>query len=506
MLTLLIFLPLLGALLLLRRRETESEAVRVEALLWSILIAVVSIFVYFGYRPGSEGVTYGYEVNWNLFPAFGIHYHLGLDGVSGLLVMLTGILGFVAVFSSFTSITDRVRTYMISLLVLESAMIGVFCALDLFVFYVFWEAMLLPMVFLIGIWGGPRRVYAAVKFFLYTLVGSLLMLVAILFLAYQGTNGWSFDLPDVMAKTLSGPQQFWCFAAFALAFAIKVPLFPFHTWLPDAHVEAPTAGSILLAGVLLKMGTYGFIRIAIPVFPSAALAAAPLFITLGVIGIIYGALVALVQADIKKLVAYSSVAHLGFVIVGLFTFNLIGLQGGMIQQLNHGLSTGALFLLVGFIYERRHTRQISEFGGLWTQMPLYSRLMLITVLASLGLPGLCGFVGEVLVLFGAAQVSYWVAALSGLGVILAALYLLWMFQRVFYGPVEKPENRELTDLNPRELWCIVPLVVLMFLFGLAPTRFLKAAEPTMQAIVDRVEAVRPEQPAADTADSVTSEQ
>jgi len=489
MLTLLIILPLLGALLLLRRSEREAEAIRIEALAWSAVCAVLSILMYAqtARTTGGGPLQFAFEENYRLLPAFGVRYHLGLDGISGLLVMLNGVLGFIAVLSSWTSVTDRVKGFHIALLTLNAAITGVFAALDLFVFYIFWEAVLIPMYFLIGIWGGERRIYAAVKFFLYTLAGSLLMLVAILWLALSGPER-TFDILQLYEHGVPQHQQLWPFLFVSLAFAIKVPLVPFHTWLPDAHVEAPTAGSIILAGVLLKMGTYGFIRIALPLFPYAAAEFAPWFIALAVFGILYGALVALVQPDIKPLVAYSSVAHLGFVILGLFTFTLAGLQGGMIQQINHGVSTGALFLLVGMIYERRHSRQMADFGGLFTQMPFYSRLFLVTMLASVGLPGLCGFVGEVLVLFGAAERSIWLAAVAGLGVILAACYLLWMTQKVFYGPVDSDEVRQMADLNRRELWCIVPLVILMFWLGLRPTAFLAPAEPTLQWLQERVTA------------------
>jgi NADH-quinone oxidoreductase subunit M len=498
MLTFLILIPFLGAASLLRRSARDEAGIRVEALAWATVAAVMCFLVWLGYSPADNDASgFALAVNEPLLPALGIGYHLGLDGVSALLVMLTGVLGFVAVNCSQTSIGYRVKAYYVALLALEGAMIGVFCALDLFVFYVFFELVLIPMYFLIGVWGGQQRLYAAIKFVLYTLFGSLLMLVAMLWVAFHSGEQPTFDLVDLYGRQIPPTMQWCAFAAFGLAFAIKVPLFPLHTWLPDAHTEAPTAGSVILAGVLLKMGSYGLLRIVIPIFPEAAVTFAPLVRALALIGITYGALVSLVQPDIKKLIAYSSVAHMGYVVLGLFGFNLIAMQGGMLQQINHGVSTGALFLLVGMIYERRHSRRLADFGGLWTQMPVYARLFLITMLASVGLPGLCGFSGEFLVLLGTAQYSLLLAALAGLGVILAACYLLWMYQRAFYGEVPDDHVRAMPDITSHELRSIVPLVVLMFWLGIFPGRFLKPAEPAVRWVQQRVQRAVPDKVAVE---------
>jgi NADH-quinone oxidoreductase subunit M len=406
-------------------------------------------------------------------------------------VLLTTFLTPIALASAWHAIQDRTKEFVVTLLLLETGMLGVFVSLDLFLFFVFWEAMLIPMYLIIGVWGGADRIYAAVKFVLYTMVGSALMLVAILAFYYQhgaATGVYTFDVPTLARWVLPpGLGQNLMFLAFALAFAIKVPLFPFHTWLPDAHVEAPTAGSVILAGVLLKMGTYGFLRFCLPFFPDATFQFAPLVFALAVIGIVYGALVSTVQPDLKKLVAYSSVSHLGFVMLGLFTLNQQGLVGGVIQMINHGLSTGALFLMVGMIYERRHTRLIAELGGLWKVVPAFSALFLVVVLSSLGLPGLNGFVGEFLVLVGAFQVSGWLAAVATTGIIFAAVYLLWMYQRVIFGEITREENRRLTDLSPREWAVLVPVLVFIVWIGIYPAAFTGKTEATIAALLAQVE-------------------
>jgi NADH-quinone oxidoreductase subunit M len=410
---------------------------------------------------------------------------LGVDGLSLLLVLLTTLLTPISILSTWTAIEERVKEFMIFFLLLEIGMVGVFLAQDLFMFYIFWEFTLVPMYFLIGIWGGPRRVYAAIKFFLYTMAGSILMLLAILWLGIQFE---SFSVPDLIATAnIPANIQTWLFLAFAAAFAIKVPMWPLHSWLPDAHVEAPTAGSVILAGVLLKMGTYGFVRFNIPLFPQAAVQLAPYMALLAVIGILYGAAVSYSQQDVKKLVAYSSVSHLGFVVLGLFALNPQGIQGGILQMVNHGVSTGALFIIVGMIYERRHTRDMDAFGGLWKIMPVYGALTLIVTLSSMGLPGLNGFVGEFTILLGAfgskALGSKLFAGFAAAGVILAAIYMLFMFQKLFLGPVDKEENKKLKDLNWREIVTLVPLLVLIFWIGLYPKPFFSLMAPSVEKLV-----------------------
>jgi NADH-quinone oxidoreductase subunit M len=417
---------------------------------------------------------------------------MGVDGLSILLLLLTTFLTPISILSTWTAVEERVKDFMIFFLLLEVGMVGVFLAQDLFLFYIFWEFTLVPMYFLIGIWGGPRRMYAAIKFFLYTMAGSVLMLLAILWL---GIQGGSFSVPELIAKGgIPANVQTWLFLAFAAAFAIKVPMWPLHSWLPDAHVEAPTAGSVILAGVLLKMGTYGFLRFNLPLFPAASVQLAPWMALLAVIGILYGAAVSYAQQDVKKLVAYSSVSHLGFVMLGLFALNPQGIQGGILQMVNHGLSTGALFLIVGMIYERRHTRDMDAFGGLWKIMPIYGAMTLVVTLSSMGLPGLNGFVGEFTILLGAwdagqsgALRSVLFAGFAAAGVILAAVYMLFMFQKLFLGPVNKEENRSLKDLNWREIATLVPLLVFIFWIGLYPKPFFTLMGPSVEQLVRAVQ-------------------
>jgi NADH-quinone oxidoreductase subunit M len=489
LLTLVTFLPAVGAVLVLLLPRRQESVSKVAALVATLVTFVISLPLYFRFDRASADYQFVEQRGW--IPSLGVTYHLGVDGISVLLVLLTTFLMPLVLLSSWSSIESRWKEFAITMLLLETGMLGVFVALDLFLFYVFWEAMLIPMYLIIGIWGGPNRVYAAVKFILYTLAGSLLMLVAILVLYFQhglATSTYTFDLPVLARFVLpAGRTQDLLFLAFALAFAIKVPMFPFHTWLPDAHVEAPTAGSVILAGVLLKMGTYGFLRFCLPLFPHASLQFAPWIFALSVIGIIYGAWVSTVQPDMKKLVAYSSVSHLGFVVLGLFTLTPQGLVGGIIQMVNHGLSTGALFLMVGMIYERRHTRLIADFGGLWRVIPAFSVLFLIVCLSSLGLPGLNGFVGEFLVLLGAFQVHRLAAVLATTGIIFAAVYLLWMYQRVCFGEVTADANRRLVDLTPREWGVLLPVLLFIVWIGVYPTTFTAMTEPSVQALISQVQ-------------------
>ena len=487
-LSLLVFLPAVGAAALLLVPRGAVRVLFSVAFGVSLIAFLLSLGVFSRFDPNTAGMQAVERAAW--IPAYGIEYIVGVDGLSLFLVLLTALIMPIAILASWT-IHDKVKEYLFFMLVLETGMLGTLVALDLFLFYVFWEVMLVPMYFLIGVWGGQRRLYAAVKFVIYTMTGSLLMLVAIIFLATrnsQVTQTLTFNFEQLANLRLPFHEQMWLFLAFALSFAIKVPLFPLHTWLPDAHVEAPTAGSVILAAILLKMGTYGFIRFAIPLFPEAALAAAPYIMALAVIGIVYGAMVAMMQDDIKKLVAYSSVSHLGFVMLGLFAFNLQGTQGAVYQMLNHGLSTGALFLIVGMIYDRRHTRMIADFGGLWKQMPLLSAVFLLVTFSSIGLPGLNGFVGEFLILLGAFQEHPGWASLAATGVVLGAMYMLWMFRRVVFGPLARPENRLMPDMSLREIAMLAPLVALIVFMGVYPQPFLSRIKGSARLVLERVEA------------------
>ena len=479
-LSIVIFFPMLGVLFLLLIDKENETVIKGTALVFSIIEFFISLPLIVGFNPNTSDFQFVEKTPW--VKAMGIQYFLGIDGISLLLVMLTTFLTVLCILSSWDAIKNHVKEYMISMLFLETGMLGALISLDLVLFYIFWELMLIPMYLLIGVWGGPRRVYAAVKFFLYTMVGSVLMMVAILalyFLYHKATGVYTFDITKLYQLNLPVGAQLWMFAAFALAFAIKVPMFPFHTWLPDAHAEAPTAGSVILAGVLLKMGTYGFLRFSIPLFPSAAMKFIPLIMVLAVIGIIYGALVAMMQKDVKKLVAYSSVSHLGFVMLGMFAFNMQGMEGSIYQMLNHGISTGALFLIVGMIYERRHTRLIKDFGGLAKQLPIFATFFMIATLSSIGLPGTNGFVGEFLILLGTFKASRPFAVFAATGVILGAAYMLWMFQRVMFGKLDKEENKVLKDLNWREVVTLIPIVVMVFWMGIYPKFFLGKMEKSV---------------------------
>jgi NADH-quinone oxidoreductase subunit M len=480
----LVFFPLLCAVLIAVLPRTSGATLRWLATIASLAELAFSLPLWWRYRPGEPGWQFTEQVPW--IPGLGATYHVGADGVGVLLTLLTTVLTPIVILGAWSAVEKREREFYALLLALEAGMLGTFFALDLLLFYVFWEAMLIPMYLLIGVWGGPRRVYAAMKFFLYTMAGSVLMLVAILWLYFHNravTGVPTFALDAFYALPLDAGQQTWLFLAFAFAFAIKVPMFPLHTWLPDAHVEAPTAGSVILAAVLLKMGTFGYVRFAMPLFPAASAAFTPWIVGLSLIGIIYGALVAMVQPDLKKLVAYSSVSHLGFCMLGLYALNAQGMAGGMMTMLNHGVSTGALFLLVGVVYERRHTRMIADFGGLWKPMPVYASVFLVVLLSSIGLPGTNGFVGEFLVLLGAFRTNPIWAIIAATGVILSALYMLWMFQRVFFGPVTRAENETLADLTVRERLVFAPLVILIFWMGVYPQPLLDRAQPTLDRTI-----------------------
>lgn len=497
LLTLTILLPTIGGLLIIALKKNET-AVKAAGVIVSLATFVVSLGLYAWYDPANPAMQFVEKSLW--VPSLNVSYHVGVDGISLLLILLTTFLTPIVLIASWKSITRQVTMYVFLMLFLETAMIGVFAALDTFLFYVFWELILIPMYFIIGIWGGHERIYASLKFFIYTMVGSLLMLVAIIWIGYYASTlpGGRFttDITELFAIAPSIPMeaQAWIFAAFALSFLIKVPAFPFHTWLPDAHVQAPTGGSVILAGVLLKMGTYGLIRFNLQLFPQTAIEAAGLLSVIGVIGIIYGALVSMVQKDVKKLVAYSSVSHMGFILLGIFGMTVEGVQGGMIQMINHGLSTGALFLIVGMIYDRRHTRMIEEFGGLAKSIPIFSTFFLIVTLSSIGLPGLNGFVGEFLILVGsfnsAVLGSHWYVIFAATGVIFAAVYMLWMFQRVVFGISRREENTTLPDLSTREIGLLIPVILFIVWIGVYPSTFLSKTEPSVTRIVRMLDTVR----------------
>jgi len=488
-LTAITFFPLAGAVMLLLLPRAKEESLKRAALVITLVEFVISLPLFIWFDEGAAGMQFTERVPW--ISEWGVQYAIGVDGISLLLILLTTFLTVLCILSSWRAVERMVKEYLIAFLILETGMIGVLVSLDLILFYVFWEVTLIPMYLIIGVWGGPRRIYAAIKFFLYTMAGSVLMLVAILalyFLNGKATGEYTFDLLTLYQAGLPAKTQYLMFAAFALAFAIKVPMFPFHTWLPDAHVEAPTAGSVILAGILLKLGTYGFIRFAIPLFPVAAFKAIPIISVLALIGIIYGALVSMMQEDLKKLVAFSSVSHLGFVMLGMFAFNVQGVQGSVYQMLNHGVSTGALFLIVGMIYERRHTRLIADFGGLSRVMPVFATFFMIVTLSSIALPGTNGFVGEFLILLGTFKANPVYGILGATGVILAAAYMLWMFQRVMFGAITHEENRGLKDLNTREIVTLIPIIILIIWMGVFPKFFFKKMDLSVQHFLYDVKA------------------
>lgn len=509
-LSLVIFFPLVGIPLIVLFSyifKDSEEEMKWLTLAITLIAFVLSLPLFFNFETGNAGMQFVTKIPW--IESLGVNYHVGLDGISILLVMLTTFIFPITVLSAWRAVDKGMREFLILMLLLETALIGTFVALDMILFFIFWEAVLIPMYFIIGIWGTDRRIYAAVKFFIYTAFGSALMLIAIFYLFFAHLQQFGVPSMDVMDfyklslpfDGLLSPQGL-LFLAFFLAFAIKVPMFPFHTWLPDAHVEAPTAGSVILAAVLLKMGTYGFVRFLMPYFPEATVAYLPILIVIAIIGIIYGAFVAFAQKDLKKLVAYSSVSHLGMVMLGIFVLNIQGVQGGIYQMINHGLSTGALFLIVGMIYERRHTKKIAEFGGLASVMPIFAAFFLLATLSSIGLPLLNGFVGEFLILLGAFEFNYIYAVLGATGIILGAVYMLWAYQRVMFGPLDKVANKVLKDINAREIIVLLPLAIMMFVMGIYPKPFLEKMEPSVQALLDskfsdQAVVIRPEEPRQD---------
>jgi NADH-quinone oxidoreductase subunit M len=493
LLSLMTFFPILGLIVVLFLPKDNGSLLKGFTLLITIITFVISLPLAFDdvFRT-SAAMHYTEFAKWiSVGDYFQMNYNIGVDGISLWLVLLTTFIMPIAVLSTWNAVEKNIKGFMALTLLLETAMLGAFISLDLFLFYIFWELMLIPMYFMIGIWGGKNRIYAAVKFFIFTAVGSLLMLVAIIYVYYHaiqsGVDISGFSVADFYKLSITPEIQTWLFLAFAFSFAIKVPMFPVHTWLPDAHTEAPTAGSVILAAIMLKMGTYGYVRFAIPLFPDATQQFIPFLSLLAVIGIIYGALVAMMQDDVKKLVAYSSVSHLGFVMLGIFAMNIQGWSGGLIQMVNHGVSTGALFLIVGFIYERRHTREISEFGGLAKQMPVFATIFMIITFSSVGLPGTNGFVGEFLILMGAYESELrWFGVFATTGVILAAVYMLWMFQRVMFGELKNPANQKLADLSVREVALMLPLLLFVFWIGIYPNTFLDKMNPAVDQLIQQV--------------------
>jgi NADH-quinone oxidoreductase subunit M len=492
LLSVILFTPLVGAAILLFVNKRQEHAIRWIANVFGALGFLVSLPLWFRYDPQGEAWQFIERAPW--IPSIGAEYFLGVDGFSALMILLTTLMGLIAILSSWTAITERVKEYYVFMLVLQTGMLGAFVSLDFLLFFLFWEVMLVPMYFLIGIWGGGRRLYSAIKFFLYTLVGSVVMLLGILALYFHQmsvTGVATFDITQFQQMTAPFGLQKWVFLAFFLGFAIKVPMFPFHTWLPDAHTDAPTAGSVILAAVLLKMGTYGFIRFSLPILPEASRYFVPLVVGLSIVGIVYGALVALAQSDWKRLVAYSSVSHMAMVMLGMFALTPVGITGSIVQQINHGISTGALFLIVGIVYERRHTREISEYGGLSKVMPVFAAVFLVMTMSSIGLPTLNGFIGEVLILQGVYVVNKWWAAVAASGIVLGAAYMLWLYQRTMFGKVDNPANSALKDLTGRELATFVPLLILAVWIGLYPSPFLRRLESSVARVVARVNTAYP---------------
>ncbi len=476
-----IFLPFIGAALMLLIPRKQESLIKWLALIASLMTFVLSLPLFTNFDKTTHLMQFVERYEW--IPLWNITFYLGIDGISVLFILLSTLITILCVTISWNSVKSKVKEFFIALLLMEGAMIGVFSSLDFFLFYLFWEAMLIPMYLLIGVWGGPNRVYAAIKFFLFTLVGSVLMLVGIIVLYFYA--GQTFDIMALMKKTYPYQMQFWLFWAFFAAFAVKVPMFPVHTWLPDAHTEAPTAGSVILAAVLIKMGAYGFIRFSLPLFPEASRAMAVPMMILSVIAIIYGAIVCLAQSDLKRLIAYSSVSHMGFVTLGIFALNIQGLEGGILQMINHGIVTGALFLSVGIVYEKTHSRQISDYGGLATVLPVYSAFFMVFTLASIGLPGMNGFVGEFLILLGGFAANRLIGILAATGIIIGAAYMLWLYQRVFFMEMN-PKVAGLKDMDAREILTLLPLVVLIFWIGVYPDTFLSFMHPSVKHLIERL--------------------